>query len=90
MARWPDTNPRMDAEGWSESFGCYSKTFGGRFTVIVSYSTDRSKPGYIVRVCDATLTKYAETVEDGKRRGMKALREMLAKASEDLDKAWQP
>ena len=89
MARWPDTSPRTDADGWTERYGCYSKTFGGHFTISVSHSTDRAKPGYIVRVCDVTLTKYAESVEDGQRRGMEVLRGMLAQASEDVKKAEQ-
>ena len=86
MARWPDTSPTTDADGWTEHYGCYSKRFGGHFTVSVSPSTNREKPGYRVRVGDVTLKTMSADLIAGQRRGIRLLQKMLAEASEDARK----
>lgn len=79
----PDVKER-DAEGWSVRYGCHTKSFGGHFTVDVSWSADRAKPGYVVRANGVTLKNLSPDVEDGKRRGVKVLRSMLEQALEDV------
>jgi hypothetical protein len=84
MARWPETRATTDADGWTERYGCYSKTFGGHYSVSVAHSTNRETPGYVVRIADVTLKALSPDVEDGKRRGVAALRRMLEQALADL------
>ena len=82
--KWPDTSPTTDADGWTERHGCYSKTFGGVASVSVSWSTDRAKPGYSLRVMDRDLKTNAKTVEEGKSRVVNTLRGLLEKALVEL------
>ena len=82
--KWPDTSPIVGEDGWTEHFGCYTRTIAKLFPLSVAPSTDRAKPGYHVRICGVSLTNLSPDVADGKRRALKYLRRELALASTEM------
>jgi hypothetical protein len=72
-------DPTIDADGWTERYGCYSKSFG-HFEVSISWSDNRQKPGYQIRVNGLQLKRMAPDVPTGKRWAIASLRKMLRDA----------
>jgi len=84
MAKWPTLERTVDDDGWSEQYNCYSKTVGP-FRMSVAWSTDRQKPGYVVRVCDRTLKENAPDAATGKQQATALLRKYLINTLKELD-----
>jgi hypothetical protein len=82
--KFPNTAPRVSADGWIKHFSAYTKTISGLFTMHVYWSLDREKPGYVVKVMDAQLKVCSPDVENGKRRAERFLAQQLKKGLAEL------
>lgn len=75
---------RLEGLRWTEQYNCYQTVVGGWLEMSFSWSTDKNKAGYVIRVGGLKLPLTASSAADGAAIAVAQAKAMLSRALEQL------